>query len=128
MEANQEADSLTTKGEEEIPHEVNTNTQAGESAKGEAKELEKQAEINKEQKQEEKDKAIEKEKDYADHLLILQHGLHGNERDFDYFKLQMEKQYKGLKVVWIFLLFLLSFIPYLLILVLSTCIFDHFIK
>ena len=39
------------------------------------------------------------EKDYSDHLLVLQHGLHGNEHDWGYFKPQMEKQYKGLIVV-----------------------------
>lgn len=39
------------------------------------------------------------EKDYADHLLVLQHGLHGSNKDFDYVKLQMEKKYKGLVVV-----------------------------
>lgn len=38
-------------------------------------------------------------KDYADHLLVLQHGLHGSDKDFDFVKLQMETRYKGLIVV-----------------------------
>ncbi len=50
--------------------------------------------------------------DYSSHIVIMQHGLHGSEQDFEYVDELLKKTYKGLHTVSKYYLITFIVIPF----------------